>query len=309
MNEANRSPIFCASALRSSSTSSVALAGEVLDDPVDLLLGDVGELDERAPARPVGGDLGLGQPLPVDVAEEVVLGTDLEVHPLPCVVEDAHAPTLCQPRMNAPSPFSTGTTSDTSTSAATDTSAAKPRSASSSAAGTGRQPGARRSGSDGPERGHRDLRLRAEPGDAEVDQRGQHRAGSPQVLGARAERPVRPALARGDDRDRSRPPRTCRATAVRFRRQAPTTSAPLSASAAQIDDPFGDGRTSRSTPVTEVRSAGLRLTAVPPCGPRLEPADGQRRVALLGVRRRALVPPRERPARSCRARRRPSAWW
>ena len=60
----------------------------------DLLLGDVGELHERAPARPVGGDLGLVQPAAVDVAEQVVLRPDVGVHARAGVVEDAHAATL-----------------------------------------------------------------------------------------------------------------------------------------------------------------------------------------------------------------------
>ena len=64
---------------------------QVLDDRVDLLLGHVGQLHERPPAGPVGGDLGLGQPPAVDVAEQVVLRPDVEVHALAGVVEHAHA--------------------------------------------------------------------------------------------------------------------------------------------------------------------------------------------------------------------------
>ena len=100
------------------------------------------------------------------------------------------------------------------------------------------------------------------PADAEVDQRGEHRAGAPQVLGARAQRPVRPALAGGDDRDRPGVAEVSRQR--RSGSQARTDDLDAAAArAAQIDDPFGDGRTSRSTPVTEAMSAGLRLTAVP----------------------------------------------
>ena len=58
------------------------------------VLGDVGELDERPPARPVGRDLGLVEPAPVDVAEEVVLRPDGEVHALAGVLENAHPATL-----------------------------------------------------------------------------------------------------------------------------------------------------------------------------------------------------------------------
>ena len=65
--------------------------GQVLDDRVDLLLGHVGQLHERPPARPVRGDVGLGQPAAVDVAEQVVLRPDVGVHALAGVVQDAHA--------------------------------------------------------------------------------------------------------------------------------------------------------------------------------------------------------------------------
>ena len=55
MNEANRSPIFCASAFSSvdSSVSVGDLAARSSMIAVDLLLGDVGQLHERPPARPV----------------------------------------------------------------------------------------------------------------------------------------------------------------------------------------------------------------------------------------------------------------
>ena len=64
--------------------------GQVLDDVAHLRLGDVGELHERPPAGPVGGDLGLVQPATVDVAEQVVLRTDVGVHARAGVVENAH---------------------------------------------------------------------------------------------------------------------------------------------------------------------------------------------------------------------------
>ena len=67
---------------------------EVLDDLAHLLLGGVGQLHERAPAGPVGGDLHGLQPAAVDVAEQVVLRPDVGVHALAGVVEDAHAGTL-----------------------------------------------------------------------------------------------------------------------------------------------------------------------------------------------------------------------
>ena len=67
---------------------------QVLDDRADLLLGDVGQLHERPPARPVGRDLGLVEPAPVDVAEQVVLRPDVEVHALAGVLENAHPVTL-----------------------------------------------------------------------------------------------------------------------------------------------------------------------------------------------------------------------
>ena len=91
MNDANRSPIFCASALSSVASSvSVAIGGQVLDDRVDLLLGHVGQLHERPPARPVRRDVGLLQPAAVHVAEQVVLRPDVGVHALAGVVQDAH---------------------------------------------------------------------------------------------------------------------------------------------------------------------------------------------------------------------------
>jgi hypothetical protein len=64
--------------------------GELGDDVAHLLLADVGQLHERAPARPVGRDLRLLQPAAVHVAEEVVLRPDVGVHALTGVVEDAH---------------------------------------------------------------------------------------------------------------------------------------------------------------------------------------------------------------------------
>src|SRR5690606_34709754 len=47
-----------------------------LDDRAHVLLGLLGEQVEGAPARLVGGDLGGLEPRAVDVAVEVVLGTD-----------------------------------------------------------------------------------------------------------------------------------------------------------------------------------------------------------------------------------------
>ena len=79
--------------MRSSSSSSSARAvGEIGDDVAHLLLRGVGERDERAPARLVLRDLGVVEPASVDVAEEVVLGTDVGVHALAGGVEDRHAP-------------------------------------------------------------------------------------------------------------------------------------------------------------------------------------------------------------------------
>jgi hypothetical protein len=57
---------------------------------VHLLLGVVGQLHERTPARAVVRDLLLLQPPPVDVAEQVVLRPDVEVHARAGVVENAH---------------------------------------------------------------------------------------------------------------------------------------------------------------------------------------------------------------------------
>ena len=67
-----------------------AARGELLDDLAHLLLGGVGEGDERPPGGAVGRDLGLVQPAAVDVTEEVVLGSDVGVHARAGVVEDAH---------------------------------------------------------------------------------------------------------------------------------------------------------------------------------------------------------------------------
>ena len=71
-------------------TSVTTLGRELLDDRVHVLLGLVGQLHERPPARAVGGDVLLVEPPSVDVAEEVVLGPDVGVHARAGVVEDAH---------------------------------------------------------------------------------------------------------------------------------------------------------------------------------------------------------------------------
>ena len=77
--------------------------GEVLDDRVDLLLGHVGQLHERPPARAVSRDVGLGQPAAVDVAEQVVLRPDVGVHALAGVVQNAHAAEISRPFTSAAS--------------------------------------------------------------------------------------------------------------------------------------------------------------------------------------------------------------
>ncbi len=64
--------------------------GELLDDRVDLVLGDVGQLDERPPPALVGRDLGRLEPPAVDMTEQVVLRTDGQVHALAGGVERAH---------------------------------------------------------------------------------------------------------------------------------------------------------------------------------------------------------------------------
>ena len=72
-------------------------------------------------------------------------------------------------------------------------------------------------------------------------------------------------------------------TAVALRRHAPTTVTPASASANEIADPFGDGSTTRSTPVTPSNDAGDRLTD--PVRATLAATAGQHRAARGGVRR------------------------
>ncbi len=62
----------------------------VLHDRADLLLGLLGDDGEGPPRGAVGRDVDLSEPTAVDVAEEVVLGPDREVHPGPGVVEDRH---------------------------------------------------------------------------------------------------------------------------------------------------------------------------------------------------------------------------
>ena len=78
----------------SSSSSSRGTVGELGDDVAHLLLGGVGERDERAPARLVGGDLGLLQPAAVDVAEEVVLRADVGFMPSRAASRIVTRPTL-----------------------------------------------------------------------------------------------------------------------------------------------------------------------------------------------------------------------
>ena len=65
-------------------------SASVLDDLAHLLLGRVGQLHERPPARPVARDVLLVEPAAVDVAEQVVLRPDVEVHARAGVVQDAH---------------------------------------------------------------------------------------------------------------------------------------------------------------------------------------------------------------------------
>jgi hypothetical protein len=55
--------------------------GEILDDPVHLLLGEVGQQLHEGPAvGTVRRDLGLGHPPLIHMAEQVVLRADVGVH-------------------------------------------------------------------------------------------------------------------------------------------------------------------------------------------------------------------------------------
>ncbi len=100
-----------------------------------------------------------------------------------------------------------------------------------------------------------------------IGEGSRERACAPEVLDGGTQRAVGPPLPGGnDDDDRARRPAarirsaTHRATAPRLRNEAATTSAPASASARLIVEPFGEGSTRSATPVEARIDPGDRLT-------------------------------------------------